>query len=163
MHCPNCGKTMRKAKRNYHYTESGLDNVIIQDLGVFICDCGEEMPVIPSIEGLHKVIAFAIIQFKILLTGPQIRFLRKEMGYKAFEFAKLVGTTKTSVSRWETGKEPIGPANDRLIRLLMLRKLEQECKIKIKIASIFTEIGKHRKVPPINIPISKLKELQPCH
>jgi hypothetical protein len=62
------------------------------------------MPVIRSIEGLHRAIARAIVEQSARLSG----------------FAKIMGVGKECVSRWENDHEPIGGTADRALRLLVL-------------------------------------------
>ncbi|MDH3975444.1 MAG: type II toxin-antitoxin system MqsA family antitoxin [Deltaproteobacteria bacterium] len=126
MRCPNCEKELSKTKRDYHYIESGLDKVILKGINVYTCSCGEEMPEIPNIEGLHKTIAMALIHKNTLLTGQGIKFLRKAMDLKAVELAQLMGVDKVTISRWENNKAEISNANDHLLRMIYIRKLEEE-------------------------------------
>jgi transcriptional regulator with XRE-family HTH domain len=44
------------------------------------------------------------------------------MGWSGAEFARHVGVKPETVSRWETGKESIGPIADRLLRLMIVTK-----------------------------------------
>ena len=155
---------MKKAKGDYPYLESGLDNVVLKGITVYTCSCGEEMPEIPNIEGLHKEIAFAVIHKKALLAGPEIRFLRKEMDLKAKDLAELLGASNVSVSRWERGEKPIGHANDRAFRLLYIRRIEEALRKIIPgvIDNILKNISTESiEVPPINIPVHKLKDFHP--
>ena len=120
MRCEECGKALRERKpREYRYRESGLNNVILTGIRVFECPEGHgDFPEIPNIVGLHQLIARMIAQKSAPLTGPEFRFLRKEMGLKAKDLARHLGTTDVNLSRWETGDTPINPAADRLLRLL---------------------------------------------
>lgn len=166
--CPSCGAKMKKIKEDYRYKECGLDNVVLLALTVYKCNCGEEMPVIPIMEDIHKVIALETIQSKTVLSGKQIRFLRKEMELKATELADILGANKVTVSRWESGEEHIGHANDKLIRVLYLRKMDEEfkkvIKLKIEIGPILERITyEGKKVEQIKIPIGKTGALQPCY
>ncbi len=126
MKCQSCEKETTRTKRDYHYTESGLTNVVLKGLDVYTCTCGEEMPEIPNIEGLHKTIAMALIHKKSLLAGQGIRFLRKAMELKAVELARLMGVDKVTISRWENNKAEISNANDHLLRMIYIRKIEEE-------------------------------------
>lgn len=112
---------MQAYKNQAHvYKESGLRNVIIQ-VAMHKCPkCGEALPVIPNVKGLHALIADRLFQKPTPLTGPEVRFLRKEMRMQAKGFATMLGVTPVTVSRWETGVERVGPAADRLIRCLYL-------------------------------------------
>ncbi len=118
--CHECGKTLRERKpKEYRYRESGLNNVILTGIRVFECPGGHgESPEIPNIVGLHQAIARLLAKKPAPLTGAEFRFLRKEMGLKAKDLARHLGTTDVNMSRWETGDTPINPAADRLLRLL---------------------------------------------
>lgn len=121
MRCPKCDMTMeRRKKQPYRYRESGLKNIVITVPARVCRNCGEIMPEIPNIKGLHSAIADCLFEKPAPLIGPEIRFLRKEMGMKAKDFASLVGVSAVTVSRWETGAEKIGHTADRLVRCLYL-------------------------------------------
>lgn len=122
---------MKKVKKDYRYVESGLDNVILKDLPVYVCECGEEMPEISNVERLNRDIADFIVRDPSPLSGKEVRFLRKQMGMKAVELAELLGVTKQTISRWENEAASIGVANDKLIRMIFFRRLE-ECTGKIE-------------------------------
>lgn len=125
--CDACGTPMSPSTKDYRYRESGLHHVILEGLRVYQCPkCQTEAPEIPNLLGLHRAIAKALLTKPALLTGPEVRFLRRHMGLKAAEFAEQLGTTSVTVSRWETGAIAIDPKTDRLIRLLCVRKLEEE-------------------------------------
>lgn len=55
------------------------------------------------------------------LTGAEIRFLRKHLGWSAEAFAGVIGVRPETVSRWENEKEPMGATSERLLRLMALR------------------------------------------
>ena len=40
-------------------------------------------------------------------SGEVMRFMRKAAGLRALELAELLGVTPETVSRWETGKQPL--------------------------------------------------------
>jgi putative zinc finger/helix-turn-helix YgiT family protein len=155
---------MKKIKKDYQYSESGLDNIILGDTPMYICECGEEMPIISHIESLNRVIAFELIKLKNHLTGKEARFIRKQLGMKAVQLAEILGVDKVTVSRWENDNNPIGNANDRLIRLLYLTKMAEELKQMVPIETL-TEIMSNissslrkssRKHAMINVPTSKI-------
>lgn len=125
--CPECGTAMRsRKKQRYPYRESGLEDVIIE-ITVHHCPkCGEVLPEIQNVKALHALIADRLFQKPTSLTGAEVRFLRKEMGMKAKDFAALLGVSPVTVSRWETGAERVGDTNDRLIRCLyQLHRIEE--------------------------------------
>lgn len=106
-------------RKKIHYTECGLDNVWI--LGAERTDQGLR---IPAIESLHKEIGFEIIGRPGPLKGAEFRFLRKMISPNADQakFAKLLGQTNETVSRWENDKMSMHPAVDRLVRLAFGRE-----------------------------------------
>lgn len=46
--------------------------------------------------------------------------MRKYLGWSGVDFATHIGVKPETVSRWENGREPIGPVADRLLRTLVL-------------------------------------------
>jgi YgiT-type zinc finger domain-containing protein len=120
--CYECGEVMQGHKGEYKYVECGLNSVVLKDILVFHCPkCNEVVPEIPATGVLHWVIARRILRKKTLLTGNEIRFLRKLCGYSVNEFAEIMGSSKNVVCRWETASH--GKGTDRLVRLLVMAKL----------------------------------------
>lgn len=120
MKCLNCGTPMKSRKENYHYTESGLSNIVLADVDVRSCaKCGEREVVIPRLDELHRAIAREVIEQKGQLVPEQIRFLRKYLGWSQSDLAAHMSVQSETVSRWETGNQEMGPVADRLLRLLV--------------------------------------------
>jgi putative zinc finger/helix-turn-helix YgiT family protein len=112
---------MKMARENIRYTAGGLPQVILGNITVGRCpECGYEEVVLPHIEDLHTALATALAQKPARLAGPEIRFLRTYLGWSAADFAQYMGTTRETVSRWESEKKPIGAQADRLLRLLIV-------------------------------------------
>jgi len=127
MKCSVCNKPLYKTSELYHYTECGLDNVYLEGIDIYKCEnCGNMEAKIPRIDELHLGIAKCIIAKPQRLNNKEIRYLRKYMGFKAVDLAKILEINKSTLSRWEAGKEKIGPANDRLLRLLVIRYKEEQ-------------------------------------
>jgi transcriptional regulator with XRE-family HTH domain len=61
------------------------------------------------------------------MTGPELRFIRTEMGMTQAELAKVVHHDAQSVGRWERNEFPIDQTAEALIRLLAIEKLELAC------------------------------------
>ena len=126
MKCLKCNKKMNVKTAKYHYTESGLDNVYIKTR-IYRCDkCKEVIADIPVMHELHELIAKYLVEKDSLLIGKEIKFLRKEMHFKANELANMLGVTKVTISRWGNDKEKISPYNDKLIRLLYIQILQEK-------------------------------------
>jgi putative zinc finger/helix-turn-helix YgiT family protein len=123
MLCMACGAEMKTGRENFRYDACGLPGVTLIGVEVSRCpECGEYEVAIPHIEDLHKAIAQALIRKMSRLTPAEIRYLRKYLGWSGADFAKHMGTTPATVSRWETGTDPIGPVADRLLRLMVVTK-----------------------------------------
>ena len=117
MKCPMCGEATRQEMRTHHYTECGLPNVFIKDVPVEVCRCGEEYIQIPGMEEVDRRIGEKLLGKDQLLTGEEIRFLRKWLDLTSEEFAVSLGLKRATISRWENGKTPVYLFIDRLIRL----------------------------------------------
>jgi transcriptional regulator with XRE-family HTH domain len=117
---------MEGRKGEYKYLESGLDSVTLKDILVFHCTkCNAVVPEIPAAGVLHRVIALRLLMKTTLLTGAELRFLRKLCGYSTNEFSEIMGSSKAVISRWET-QSTHGEGTDRTVRLLALGKLVRE-------------------------------------
>lgn len=107
----------------YHYKECGLDNVLIKGMVPCKDDEGDEVFAIPNVLGLHKVIAETIVSREAGMTGPELRFIRTEMGMTQAELAKVVHHEAQSIGRWERNEFAIDQTAEALIRLLAIEKL----------------------------------------
>ncbi len=114
--CPECGNTISKKISNYHYKESGLDNVYLQNIPVYECSCGISYPSIFRLPRLNELIARTLLKKPTLLRGPEIRFLRKNIYLSSKVFSRALGIGKTTLSKWENDIQQHSENNDRLIR-----------------------------------------------
>lgn len=122
MTCVVCGGRLVKKGGTYPYDECGLQGVTLVGVVVRECEkCGEREVAIPNIEGLHRCIARSLAARRSTLLGPEARFLRKWLGYSGQDFARLMGITPETVSRWENGKRVVPSVADRVLRLMVLR------------------------------------------
>ncbi|MBW2618029.1 MAG: helix-turn-helix domain-containing protein [Deltaproteobacteria bacterium] len=104
----------------YHYTESGLANIYLEGVEICSCaSCGETMTIIPAITDLHSKIGQILLSKKSLLTGKEIKYLRKNMGLTATRLAEILDVDNATISRWERGPDrKIDKGYDRLLRLV---------------------------------------------
>ncbi|MBP0616333.1 helix-turn-helix domain-containing protein [Jiella sp. KSK16Y-1] len=107
----------------HHYTESGLDNVFIEGILIERDDEGDEVITIPAINELHRVIAIGIVSHEKGMSGPELRYLRSEMGLTQAELATVVHRDKQSIGRWERGEVEIDSTAETLIRQMAIEKL----------------------------------------
>jgi DNA-binding transcriptional regulator YiaG len=108
----------------YHYTECGLDNIIIEADLIAIDDKGEKIVTIPAIGQLHNIIAQGLVAQENALSGTEIRFLRTEMGMTQAELAQLLHRDTQTVGRWERGEVALDATQDIFIRQLAAEKLQ---------------------------------------
>jgi DNA-binding transcriptional regulator YiaG len=114
----------------YHYTESGLKNVWLKNGYVVKNTPYGEAVSIQDVEGLHKLIGTLITQ-RPKMSGPELRFLRKELGMSQKALASLVGTSEQNVSLWER-RGRITQAVDRLVKLVYLESISDKPIVQIK-------------------------------
>jgi putative zinc finger/helix-turn-helix YgiT family protein len=121
MNCAKCGGKLRVTGSTHRYTESGLPYVVLHGVQVRKCqECGEEEVAIPNISGLHRCIAAILVARKAALAAMEFRFLRQFLGHSSKDFAKTLGVTPETLSRWEHAGRDIPPVVDRIVRLLVV-------------------------------------------
>jgi putative zinc finger/helix-turn-helix YgiT family protein len=119
--CRTCSNAQMASRREtYLYKESGLPNVVLVGVEVRRCpSCGQHELVLPRVTELHRTIAYGVIHKRARLSGAEVRFLRKYLGWSGVDFARHAGVDPSTVSNWENDKDAIGPASDRLLRLMV--------------------------------------------
>jgi transcriptional regulator with XRE-family HTH domain len=80
---------------------------------------------IPNLWGALAAAGIVRVMNPIPLSGAEFRALRRVVGYTAKKLAALLEVRPETLSRWETGAEPIGPAHEKLARLLLGNTLDQ--------------------------------------
>ena len=117
-----CGTELVSSREDHLYESSGLPNVVLADVEVRRCPtCGTEEVVLPRIAELHRAIALDLLHKPTRFVGPEVRYLRKYMGWSGVDFAAHAGVTAETVSRWENDREPLSSVADRLLRLIVSR------------------------------------------
>jgi YgiT-type zinc finger domain-containing protein len=131
--CELCGGTLTiKTLPAYPYRESGLENVWLENLTVEVCKkCKTVSPRLRRIRQLHETIGRAVALQPAPLTGADVRYLRKHLGYKAREWAMLLRIDATTLSRWEADGRAIGLQSDLLIRLVYFYLLAEREDIRL--------------------------------
>lgn len=123
--CGECGRVMEGRRENYHYTECGLQSVVLRNILVFHCDCGAIIARIPAMAWLHRAITLSLISKESLLSSEEIRFLRKMAGLNGVELAKALGAHKTTLSKWENNTRKIPKNSDAALRLICFAGIMQ--------------------------------------
>lgn len=103
----------------YHYVESGLDNIYLENgYTIHKTPYGEGISIADT-EGLHKAIGRWLISLPKPLTGRELRFLRLEMETTQRNLAAILGTTEQTLRLWEKNRNrPMPGSADRLLRAL---------------------------------------------
>ena len=116
----------------YHYTQCGLDNVVIDGVTFVTDDAGESVVSIPNINGLHRAISLGIVSRQHGMSGRELRFLRTEMGMTQAELADTIHREALTISRWERGESPIDENAETLIRILVIETLDLDLSTGVK-------------------------------
>jgi putative transcriptional regulator len=103
-------------EKDYHYLESGLENVFLQNGFEYIDGPSGRTVTIHDIDGLHRAIARALVSEHRRLTGKEFRFLRTELLLSQALLARVLGVRELTVARWEKGQSDIPVATDAALR-----------------------------------------------
>ena len=135
-----CGAPMKEQRGDFDYSSlSGLP-VVLSGVTIARCArCGEEEVEIPRIEGLHLLLARALMRKPAPLTPGEFRFLRTWLGHSSVDFAAIVGVRPETVSRWEHGGRSIPPTADRLLRLIVAAREPRDDYAEEDMLSVGTE------------------------
>lgn len=124
-HCSECGEGMMSTREDRPYSK--LPGVLLCGVEVLRCpECGESEVVIPRPNQLGDLLARHLIEKRDRLVGAEVRFLRAHLGLSGVELARRMGVAPETVSRWENGKDAMGPVADRLLRLLVAGDMPSE-------------------------------------
>ncbi len=118
--CESCGANLTvKTGQTYHFTESGVNNVYLENLQVEVCrKCKTVAPYLPQARQLMETIGRALAAQPAPLTGAAVRFLRKQAGHNTASWARLVRADAVTQTRWETGELALEPPTELLHRLV---------------------------------------------
>lgn len=126
IHCGNCAyeKEIKGKKTKMKYDASGLDYVTLDSVMVYTCPkCGEKFYDFGNVEKLNAAIAEFIATQKEPLSGKEIRFIRKHLGYDTTMFAKeVLKISIETLSRMENEKQEHSETLDQFIKILALTK-----------------------------------------
>lgn len=86
-------------------------------------DCGEVYFQGPALERFELLVAVELARAGEA-SGEVMRFIRKALGLKAAELAELLDVTPETVSRWETGKQPLEHRAMAVLGSLVIERAE---------------------------------------
>lgn len=94
------------------------------DIPAFVCSsCNESYVTGPDLNRFELMVA-AELGKAGEVSGGILRFMRKALGMKAMELAKLLDVSPETVSRWETGAQSIDRRTMTLVAVMITDKLE---------------------------------------
>ena len=119
--CRSCGGVIEERLATRPYDESGLKGILLVGIPVRTCSvCGEETFGVPRLSELHRLIALTLVRKPSGLTGAELRFLRKHLGYSGVDLAERLDVTPEHYSRWENDAAPMSAMAERLVRLMVV-------------------------------------------
>jgi len=119
--CLECGAELRSDRGTHRY--GGDIGVVLCNVEKLTCDvCGYSEVVLPKVAELNRMIVESIAKGPGRLSPAEIRFLRTHLGYSSTDFAKFMGVSPETVSRWESRKNPqhMNAQAERLLRVVAL-------------------------------------------
>jgi putative zinc finger/helix-turn-helix YgiT family protein len=129
--CYECGKAdLVAGKGTVEYRQANLPyQVLLVGVPVRRCpSCSEESITVPDPEGLHRALAQHMVGVRRALFPKEIRFLRKYLDWSAEHLAAVMGIDPKTLSRWENGRQKLGPVAERLLRLVVFQRLEADAR-----------------------------------
>ena len=85
----------------YHYTDSGLDNVVLESgYREVNTEYGNGVS-IDNLDALHLAIGKWLLNVPKQLNGAEFRFLRHEMDLSQARLAHLLGEKEQNIGRWD--------------------------------------------------------------
>lgn len=113
--------------KEYHYTESGLDNIyLVNGFEITLLENGEQEIFIHDLSGLHKAIGLSLVFKQGLLSGKEIKFIRTALDFSQKSLGKILGCDYQTVLLWEKASHPISKSADHLLRVLFYSYLQPE-------------------------------------
>jgi len=117
--CSECDGVQIPRSGPYRYAITRSWSVVLDNTTHWRCgSCGSEAVDVVAPTRLQCVIASLVIRKKTRLVADEIVFLRRLLDQSSQDMARTLGVTRESVSRWETGKQPIGVVPERLLRVI---------------------------------------------
>lgn len=84
---------------------------------------------IDDVEGLHRAIGMEIVNKEPTLSGPEFRFLRKELELSQDKLGGLLGRDSQTIALWEKEKGDLPKMADMLLRAIYSEHLNENVQI----------------------------------
>ena len=151
MKCPSCDtkKPMKTVKKSVKYKDCGLDFITIDKAEVSTCThCGEEIIHYGNLIKIHEAIKDTLLKKDTALTGKEIVFLRKQVGWDQMAFAKKLKMSLRTIQRLEASEAPVDLDKDKYIRMVVA---STEYERFYKLRDIFDDLKKGIRFKSIKI------------
>jgi DNA-binding transcriptional regulator YiaG len=113
--------------KEYHYTESGLDNIyLVNGFEITPLENGGEEIFIHDLSGLHKAIGLNLIFKQGPLSGKEVKFIRTTLDFSQKTLGKILGCDYQTVLLWEKDSHLISKSADHLLKVLFYSYLHPE-------------------------------------
>jgi len=132
---------------SYHYVDSGLDNVYLENGYIVHQTPYGEGVSIHDTEGLHRMLGDWLVDLPRPLNGAELRFLRVQMDMTQKTLASIMGEDEQALRRWEKGRnKPIRGSADRFVRALYKDFMGEDGSIR-KMAERLADLDQVEVVP----------------
>lgn len=165
--CKSCGQHSEAKKVDKYETDQfGITLTLLNAVTIKSCGCDSSQEIsIPNLKGMLAAAALTRISHSLKLSGKEISFLRKAVGYSAKELASFMDVTPETFSRWENDKLPIKSASEKFLRLFVMSILKDNAPLvnpsEKDIATMeIVGFGQPGKTLPISLQLIKYKDTQ---
>jgi DNA-binding transcriptional regulator YiaG len=152
----------KKNSKLYHYVDSGLDYVYLENGFNVIKDPEFGTAIsINDLDGLNKAIAKTVVDKIHFIRGQEIRFMRSILKLNQTEMGILLGRDLRTIQRWEEKRnDAVDPTADKFLRLFYTAYADGKtvavkvCEL-LKTAQLREPTGKAKK--PTNAFVSRVE------
>ncbi|BBP45009.1 hypothetical protein THMIRHAS_03820 [Thiosulfatimonas sediminis] len=113
----------------YHYTDSGLDNIYLENGYQLENMDDEEYLSIHHMDELHAAIGGLLVEKSAPLTANEFRYLRTELNLSQKALGGVLGVDSQTVARWEKAETQIPRTSDVVLRAYFLESQNQTSSI----------------------------------
>ena len=111
------------------YSGCGLPNIFLAN-GYTEVETPYGMTVsVDNVTGLHRAIGMEIVNKEPTLSGPEFRFLRKELELSQCKLGSLLGRDAQTIALWEKEKNDLPKMADMLLRAIYSENLNGNVQI----------------------------------
>lgn len=96
---------------------------------------------IPDLQDLlYSIVLYRVLD-SIIMTGSDVKFLRKSLGLRAFEVSKMLSISREHYSRCENDNVPMSNSLETLIRVFILSKISAKLGVRMNYRDMTFQTG----------------------